>query len=33
MNIETILPPLSLLNRRRKRWVYPKRHLIQLKNH
>ena len=25
MNIKTILPPLSLLNRRRKKWVYPKR--------
>ena len=25
MNIETILPPLSLLNRQRKKWVYPKR--------
>ena len=23
MNIETILPPLGLLNRRRKKWVYP----------
>ena len=25
MNIETILPQSSLLNRRRKKWVYPKR--------
>ena len=25
MNIETILTPPSLLNRRRKKWVYPKR--------
>ena len=24
MNIETILPRQSLLNRRRKKWVYPK---------
>jgi len=25
MNIETILPQPSLLNRRRKKWVYPER--------
>ena len=31
MNIETILPPLSLLNRRRKKWVYPKRTFYSVK--
>ena len=31
MNIETILPPLSLFNRRRKKWVYPKRTFYSVK--
>ena len=31
MNIETILPPLSLFNRRRKKWIYPKRTFYSVK--
>ena len=31
MNIKTIPPQSSLLNRRRKKWVYPKRTFYSVK--